>query len=182
MKPFLIIFGISLAVLGTLILPAVAGGVSIGALISGRVGVFAVAGFLLAGGLACLLGGGILIGKGDGSPPEACPACKAVTYGAWVCPACAHDFAPPRFGLDTASLVGGIAALVFMGGAVGLVFAQVDQRLVAAAFLSALCGGGLAVLMAVCSLIAGKRRPGLAVAGLIMAIIAVGSGVTLIVI
>jgi hypothetical protein len=45
-----------------------------------------------------------------------------------------------------------------------------------------MCGGALALLMALCSLITERRRVGLAVAGLIIAACAVGCGVTLLVV
>ncbi len=182
MKVFLVLFGIALVVMGTLILPAVAAGVSVTAFISSQAGVCGLAGFCLAGGLASLLAVGVIIGHGPATPLPACPACAATLLGAWSCPACGRDTAPPRFALDTASLVGGIAALVCMGGAVGLVYARIDTRLVATAFLAGMCGGALALLMALCSLITERRRIGLAVAGLIIALCAVGCGVTLLVV
>ena len=117
-----------------------------------------------------------LFGKGseDVELPEKCPACRAAMDGStFTCPECEHDASPPRWALDTVSLIGSILALAAAGVVAGAPFFLNNPKLVAIIFVAALATGGVSFRMGLGSLVSERLSVGKAVTGVILAIVVV---------
>ncbi len=142
----------------------------------------AAAGVLGVLGLVFAFIAGRMFGKGEDEfvPPDTCPECRGeVERG--TCAECGVTFGPARYSLDSASMIGGILALLLFGGMVGAAMAKSDPQILGLLFISALSVSAASALMGLCSILAERRKIVLAVIGVVISGAVLGTGIFLII-
>lgn len=168
MKLFLTILGLACIAVGLVLVPAILTPETQTALkeavellpVSGGISIACI-----AAGIVFAFIGGVLWGRGRSNDelPLDCPECGEALGGRVKCPSCEANALPPVFALDTVSLIGTVLSLLLAGAVAGSPFLKLGAELTGMLVASALGVSFISLVMSLSSLIAERRKVGVAV-------------------
>ena len=183
MKLYLLLMGLIAVYVAVVAVPAFYFGADANEIISfvqSNALVAGIGGAIFLAGLVFLFFSGILFAREPSVDdyPEECPSCgeslPEEDQEEGSCSECRASLQPRRFSLDSAGLTGGIIALLLLALLAGSPFIGLSAVIAATLLISALACSGTSLLMGLCSVIAERRKIGIAFIGVIINSIVLG--------